>query len=252
MGAARPPPNHRLCATGCCTPQPGSSNTPANTSCGYPKPGHGQQNWKPHSTARRPQTGQRRVGTPVVVRIVANTNPAKCTANGAPTDTHWETNMPWTNQAPLRDPRAGLAAATCDAPSPEAGYWVYAIGGQDAPYLDTVATAEAYDTSAKTWSTIAPMPTRRAYLAATSSPGQLYALGGQALPVALTHEEFNDAVGSTRRRSPSSSPTPSFKAPTTPSNSSAPSCPGPPNWKTYSTKRKRGPNRTSERPTTSS
>jgi Kelch motif len=56
--------------------------------------------------------------------------------------------MPWTNEPPLGLARVGLASATCDAPVPESGYRIYAIGGYDG--VSVVPTVEAYDTVART------------------------------------------------------------------------------------------------------
>jgi|HubBroStandDraft_1064217.scaffolds.fasta_scaffold03280_4 hypothetical protein len=102
--------------------------------------------------------------------------------------------MPWTNETPLTNARQGLAAATADAPSPASGYRIYAVGGDDG--TGPVATVEAYDTTAKTWSTIAPMITARLNLAAASGPGRLYAIGGSNGSSALaTHEIYDPAAG---------------------------------------------------------
>jgi hypothetical protein len=102
--------------------------------------------------------------------------------------------MPWTNEPVLASARQGLAAATCDAPNPGSGYRIYAIGGNAG--AGPVATAAAYDTVTKNWSTIKPMITARESLAATSGPGRLYALGGDNGSNALaTHEIYDPAAG---------------------------------------------------------
>jgi Kelch motif len=102
--------------------------------------------------------------------------------------------MPWTNEPPLGLARVGLAAATCDAPVPESGYRIYAIGGYDG--VSDVPTVEAYDTVARTWSNVAPMITARGVLAAASGAGRLYAIGGEVEgnPVS-THEIYDPAAG---------------------------------------------------------
>lgn len=102
--------------------------------------------------------------------------------------------MLWNMETPLEDGRQNLATATCDAPAPAAGYRIYAIGGSD--FSGVTATVEIYDTLAKTWSTISPLPTARQNLAAASGPGRLYALGGDdgANPLA-THETYDPAAG---------------------------------------------------------
>jgi N-acetylneuraminic acid mutarotase len=103
--------------------------------------------------------------------------------------------MPWAEAPPIAHPRAGLAAATCDAPAPGSGQRIYAIGGYDG--TNAVATVEAYDTAQKTWSTLPSMPTPRVYLGAASSPGRLHALGGWGAtlitPVAA-HEIYEPAA----------------------------------------------------------
>lgn len=101
--------------------------------------------------------------------------------------------MPWTLEPSLSDPRSGLAAATCDAPSPAAGYRVYAVGGADANGPSTAV--EAYDTSARAWSTVASLSTARTQLGATSTSGRLYALGGLGTSGPLgTHEIYDPAA----------------------------------------------------------
>ena len=99
--------------------------------------------------------------------------------------------MPWTVEPSLNVARNGLAAAVCDAPAPESGYRIYAIGGSDG--TGPVATVEAYGTL---WSAVAPMPTARQNLAATSGPGRIYALGGSngSAPLA-TNEIYDPAAG---------------------------------------------------------
>jgi hypothetical protein len=79
---------------------------------------------------------------------------------------------PKTSVTQLPQPRAGLAVAVCDSPF-GAGSAVYAIGG------NVTATGAAFDTDTNTWSLIRGLPTPRLYHAATSTPGQLHALGGQ-------------------------------------------------------------------------
>src|SRR5271166_1734741 len=103
--------------------------------------------------------------------------------------------MPWTNEPSLNTARQGLAATTSDAPSPGSGYRIYAIGGNDS--TSPVATVEAYDTLAKSWSTVAPMITAREGLAATSGPGRLYTLGGfdGTSAAVATHEIYDPAAG---------------------------------------------------------
>ncbi|MGP0017729.1 MAG: Kelch repeat-containing protein [Candidatus Sulfotelmatobacter sp.] len=102
--------------------------------------------------------------------------------------------MPWTTEPSLLTARNGLAAATCDAPTPGAGYRIYAVGGNDG--TGPVATVEVYDTLAKIWSTAASLLTPRLNLAAASGPGRLYALGGSSGTAALaTNEIYDPAAG---------------------------------------------------------
>src|ERR1022692_2509093 len=102
--------------------------------------------------------------------------------------------MPWTTEPSLLTARNGLAAATCDAPTPGAGYRIYAVGGNDG--TGPLATVEVYDTLAKIWSTAASLLTPRLNLAAASGPGRLYALGGSSGTAALaTNEIYDPAAG---------------------------------------------------------
>jgi N-acetylneuraminic acid mutarotase len=83
----------------------------------------------------------------------------------------------WSTLAPLQTPRLGLAAATGRDGR------IYVMGGQSAPqppgpFLVT-PSVEAYDPAMNTWSAVAPMPTARVNLAATTGPdGRIYAIGG--------------------------------------------------------------------------
>src|SRR5215472_5658046 len=101
--------------------------------------------------------------------------------------------MPWTTEPTLKFARQGLAAAVCDAPNPGSGYRIYAIGGNDG--TGPVATVEAYDTIAGSWSSIASLPTAREELAATAGPERLYAIGGDNGSAAVnTFEIYNPAA----------------------------------------------------------
>lgn len=106
--------------------------------------------------------------------------------------------MSWTFVQDLPTARSQLAAATCAAPAPQSGVWIYAIGGMDASG-SVVKTVEAYDTSTPSWSTpppIQPMLTARARLAAASGPDGLHALGGVDASGAIlkTHEIYDPAM----------------------------------------------------------
>ena len=109
--------------------------------------------------------------------------------------------MSWTYEQLLPTPRSLLAAATCDAPAPQSGSWIYAIGGYDDATNSVFATVEAYDTSTKSWSTptlnpINPMLTARFRLAAASGSDGLHALGGvdASSTILATHEIYDPAT----------------------------------------------------------
>ncbi len=121
--------------------------------------------------------------------------------------------MSWTEEPSLTSPCQGLAAATCAAPPPASGSWIYAIGGLD-ENGNTVATVEAYDTSAKKWSPIPSLPTARAALAAASIPATppsipatLHVLGGQnaAYDYVTTHDVYEPATNAWSSAHPLSS-----------------------------------------------
>jgi hypothetical protein len=104
--------------------------------------------------------------------------------------------MPWAYQPSLPVPRVQFAAATFDAPAPESGSWIYAIGGSGDVDGTPVATVEAYDTSAKHWSPINPMHTARRGLAAAAGPDGLHALAGlDPQTNTATHEIYDPATG---------------------------------------------------------
>jgi Kelch motif len=102
--------------------------------------------------------------------------------------------MPWTSEPSLSNSRQGLAAATCDAPSPASGYRIYAIGGNGGS--GPVATVEAYNPASPGWSAVVAMPTPRLNLAATAGTALIYALGGtNGIGPLATHEIYNPAAG---------------------------------------------------------
>jgi Kelch motif len=104
--------------------------------------------------------------------------------------------MPWTYEKPLPTPRNALAAATGNAPAPQSGSRIYAIGGSDAATNNVFATVEAYDTSTQSWSPIAKMNTAREAHAAAWGPDGLHALGGTdgSGTILATHEIYNPAT----------------------------------------------------------
>jgi N-acetylneuraminic acid mutarotase len=65
-------------------------------------------------------------------------------------------------------PRFGLASDAVNG-------LIYAIGGADSSFLNTV---EVYNPASNSWSTAAPMPTARYDLAAADINGLVYAIGG--------------------------------------------------------------------------
>jgi hypothetical protein len=106
---------------------------------------------------------------------------------------------PWKYVNPLPTPRSQLAAATYNAPAPQSGVWIYAIGGADTATNSVFATVEAYDTATNSWSStppINPMHTARWRLAAASGPDGLHALGGADASgtVLATHEIYDPAT----------------------------------------------------------
>jgi hypothetical protein len=83
--------------------------------------------------------------------------------------------MSWTFLQNLPGPSQGLAAATCGAPSPFAGQWVYAIGAVTLSGIDAVPAA--YNPLTNEWQSIDTMGEDIESLAATATRGQLHALG---------------------------------------------------------------------------
>jgi hypothetical protein len=110
--------------------------------------------------------------------------------------------MPWAYKPSLATPRFGLAAATFDAPAPQSGSRIYAIGGGDLSGGNAIlASVETYDTSTpkENWLPINPMHTARAGLAAASGSDGLHALGGInpfiTGGILATHEIYDPATG---------------------------------------------------------
>ena len=70
--------------------------------------------------------------------------------------------MPWAYKPSLATPRFGLAAATFDAPAPQSGSRIYAIGGGDLSGNAILASVETYETSTpeENWLPINPMHRR--------------------------------------------------------------------------------------------
>jgi len=82
----------------------------------------------------------------------------------------------WSSAAPMPTARGALAAAAVNGR-------IYAIGGfaYSNNLFQPLDTVEVYDPSSDTWSTAAPMPTRKYDLAAVGMNGKLYVIGGSAL-----------------------------------------------------------------------
>jgi N-acetylneuraminic acid mutarotase len=106
----------------------------------------------------------------------------------------------WTTKAPMPTARKSLRVGVVNGT-------VYAIGGYNVATQNTVglATVEAYDPVANTWSTKAPMSTARWDLAVAVANGKIYAIGGQQVdtsgfdptPLYLTTVEAYDPVANT-------------------------------------------------------
>jgi N-acetylneuraminic acid mutarotase len=124
--------------------------------------------------------------------------------------------MPWTNEPSLLNAASGPAAASADAPTPQSGYRIYVLGGNNGVDLAD-ATVQTYDTSTETWSTAPSMPTARLNLAAAGGPNRVYAIGGSdgTGPLA-THEIFDPAGNDWTTAAPLSSARESLGATTGP------------------------------------
>ena len=92
----------------------------------------------------------------------------------------------WSSRAPLPTPRAYHAAAL------GADGRIYVVGG-----IGAGANVEAYDPGTNTWRTVAPLPTPRDALAAASSGGRVYAIGGQVSIAAQATVEALVLAGAT-------------------------------------------------------
>ncbi len=84
----------------------------------------------------------------------------------------------WSSRAPLPTARAYHAASL------GADGLIYVVGG-----LGAGGNVEAYDPATDTWRSVAPLPTPRYALAAASSGGRVYSVGGQVSTVALDKVE---------------------------------------------------------------
>jgi N-acetylneuraminic acid mutarotase len=103
--------------------------------------------------------------------------------------------MAWQTKASLAEQKSGLAAVTADAPGPASGSRIYAIGG--ASIDKALGTVEVFDSQANDWTSVAPMPTARAFHGAAVTPARIHVIGGVGdfegvvLP---THEVYDTAT----------------------------------------------------------
>src|SRR5947208_1231812 len=73
----------------------------------------------------------------------------------------------WTPVAPWPSPRVSFGAASSNGSIYAVGGYSYSIGG----FLAAIYSAQTdvYDTTTNTWRTVAPMPTRRAFLSVVAA-----------------------------------------------------------------------------------
>jgi N-acetylneuraminic acid mutarotase len=84
--------------------------------------------------------------------------------------THSRISSPWTNGAPLPNPRSEIAGAALNGN-------IYIIGGFGRSGQSTT-TVEVYDAAADKWTTASPLPQPLDHTAAASFNGKLYVVGG--------------------------------------------------------------------------
>ncbi|WP_340375361.1 hypothetical protein U5640_09515 [Streptomyces sp. SS7] len=103
----------------------------------------------------------------------------------------------WTTVASLRRARQNLGATAAPCPGTQTGTCVYAVGGFDSDYSDTV---ESYNPVTRAWSLVTRLPVARSSLAVASTtcpPGQtglcVYAAGGVNIDAQDTALSFNPA-----------------------------------------------------------
>jgi hypothetical protein len=114
----------------------------------------------------------------------------------------------WTVLTPMRTARAGLAAA-------QVGNALFAIGGRDSTKgpcsgngTGELATVERYDIDTDTWTTVAPLPSRRSDLAAAAVGGKIYVFGGcRGRQNILGDVDVYDPVTNTWSTAPTDMPT---------------------------------------------
>jgi N-acetylneuraminic acid mutarotase len=120
-------------------------------------------------------------------------------------DRYTPTTDTWVSLTSMPTPRRGLAVAVV-------GNALYAIGGSTgtAPCSGTpLATVERYDIETDTWSTVAPLPSARADLAAVAHGGDIYVFGGCMFsPATVTNAvDVYDPVTDTWSTAPADMPT---------------------------------------------
>ena len=115
----------------------------------------------------------------------------------------------WSSKAPMPTGRQGMGVGVANGV-------LYAIGGFSIHYTATggysssesiLATVEAYDPVANSWTTKAPMATSRYNLAVGVVNGVVYAVGGAAVPAYLTTvEAYDPAANSWTTKAPMLAP----------------------------------------------
>jgi N-acetylneuraminic acid mutarotase len=104
----------------------------------------------------------------------------------------------WVAKANMGTARSGLTTAVVNG-------IIYAIGGEDvhanslAPNLPTV---EAYDPATNLWTTKAPMPTARSFLASAVSNGIIYVFGGDNAVVTQSNSNSFNPVATVQAYDP--------------------------------------------------
>jgi len=98
----------------------------------------------------------------------------------------------WTAMAPMPTARHGLAVAAVTG-------MIYALGGSNSSPSSpgsggTLDTNEAYNTTTDIWVTKAPMPTARVGLAAATTNGKVYVIGGEYSTEFAANEVYNPAT----------------------------------------------------------
>ncbi|MHC4145484.1 MAG: Kelch repeat-containing protein, partial [Planctomycetota bacterium] len=108
----------------------------------------------------------------------------------------------WTTKAPMPTTRLAHSTSVMDGK-------IYVIGGVHRPgvWTEELTTSdiEAYDPATDTWTTKAPMPTARVFVATSVANGKIYAFGGATAAggtVLSTVEEYDPATDTWRTKAP--------------------------------------------------